>query len=208
LAERNHIISSCVIAAGHAGKDGQPLYADLNADPADFLDGLYGHLGLRYPKFFKMDRLCRLGLLASEILLSEPHAFQEFKPEEKGIVLSNSSASLDTDLRYFDTVETIPSPALFVYTLPNIMIGEIAIRHQFKGENAFFVFKDFDANFMEQYVGSLLEGSSLNICLCGWVEWLREEYRAVMMLVGTGQQEPARPFTQVLLNSIYHSENG
>ena len=30
-----------------------------------------------------------------------------------------------------------PSPALFVYTLPNIVTGEIAIRNKYYGETSF-----------------------------------------------------------------------
>ncbi|MEJ0079473.1 MAG: hypothetical protein WDM78_00555 [Puia sp.] len=64
------------------------------------------------------------------------------------------------DLKYAKTIRTGASPALFVYTLPNIVIGEISIRRHFKGENAFFVFKQFDGNFIEKYVRGLFEKQS------------------------------------------------
>jgi hypothetical protein len=78
-------------------------------------------------------------LLKDEPAINDPYA--------TGIVLSNSNASLDADIKYYDSVANIPSPALFVYTLPNIVIGEISIKHSFKGENAFFIFDSFDARF-------------------------------------------------------------
>ncbi len=68
--------------------------------------------------------------------------------DETGIILSNANGSLDVDLKYAKTMQAGASPALFVYTLPNIVIGEISIRHKIKGENAFFVFKDFNGNFI------------------------------------------------------------
>src|SRR5690606_9811213 len=94
-----------------------------------------------YPKFFKMDNLCKLAFLASEFLL-EDSKIGSTTQENMGIVLSNKSSSLNTDRKHQATINDkdnyFPSPALFVYTLPNIMIGEISIRHQIKGENVFF----------------------------------------------------------------------
>ena len=82
-----------------------------------------------------------------------------YKPEDIGVVLANANSSLDTDIKYFETVKDIASPALFVYTLPNIVIGEICIRHNFKGENAFFIFEEFDAGFIQQYVSNLINNN-------------------------------------------------
>jgi len=130
-----------------------------------------------------MDNLSKLGWLAAEILLGTEFKKKEYRPEDVGVILSNSSASLDTDKKYFDTVKNIPSPALFVYTLPNIMIGEICIRNNFRGENGFFVFEQFDPNFIEQYAGSLINNNILQACICGWVEVLKEDYKAVLFLV-------------------------
>ena len=63
------------------------------------------------------------------------------------------------------------------------MIGEICIRHQFKGENAFFVFESFNAAFLAQYVHGLMENGSARACICGWVDVLGEEYKAALFLV-------------------------
>ena len=95
------------------------------------------------------------------------------------------TASLDVDLKYEKTIQSGASPALFVYTLPNIVIGEIAIRHHFKGENAFFVFKQFDGNFMAGYVNHLFKNNLIKNCICGWVDLFKENYRAILFLVET-----------------------
>src|SRR5258706_16052189 len=115
-----------------------------------------------------MDNLSKLGWLASEILLKDNFRAEKYQPEETGLVLANANASLDTDLKYFETVKDIPSPSVFVYTLPNIMIGEICIRNNFKGENSFFVSPEFDAAFLEQYVNDLMDNNVLQVCICGW----------------------------------------
>ena len=129
-----------------------------------------------------MDNLSKLGWLACEILLQE-YAKNDHLPEETGIILSNSNSSFDTDLKYFETIKDVASPSLFVYTLPNIMTGEICIRNNFKGENAFFVSEYFDGAFMEQYIFNLLDRDILDVCICGWVDVYHEEYKAALFLV-------------------------
>ena len=98
---------------------------------------------------------------------------------KRDLILSNANASLDVDLRYVKTIPAGASPALFVYTLPNIVIGEISIRQHFKGENAFFVFKQFDGNFIAGYVTGLFDNNLVKTCICGWVDILKEDYRAI-----------------------------
>jgi hypothetical protein len=129
-----------------------------------------------------MDNLSKLGFLASEILLKGSD-FHDKNPEQTGIILMNSNSSLDTDLKYFQSTKEIPSPALFVYTLPNIVIGEICIRNGFKGENAFFVSQEFDPSFLTQYVNNLINNNILQSCICGWTDLLKDEYEAFLILV-------------------------
>lgn len=146
-----------------------------------------------------------MGLLAAEVLLKDHPT--EYLPGKKGIVLSNSSASLDTDIRYYKTTNDIASPALFVYTLPNIVIGEISIRFHFKGENAFFINEKFEPAFMEQYVSNLLNNNILQACICGWIELLEDEYKTVLFLVEK-TVKTGIPFSKENLNKIYLTDNG
>lgn len=150
-----------------------------------------------------MDNLSKLGWLACELLLQNSFDAAKYKPEETGIVLSNKNSSLDTDTRYLQTTNEIPSPALFVYTLPNIMIGEIAITHGFKGENAFFIFDEFDAAFVQQYVNNLLNCNILQCCICGWVELLNNEYKAALFLIEKNKSANSIIFTKENLIKIY-----
>ena len=143
-----------------------------------------------------MDALSQLGFLAVE-MLGVP---QGYGPEDVGVILSNANASLDTDVRYYKSVADIPSPALFVYTLPNIMIGEICIRHGFKGENAFFVFKAFHATFITEYIQGLFAEGLIKACICGWVEVLDNAYDAALFLV---ERTGTQPFTADNLNKTY-----
>ena len=96
-------------------------------------------------KFYKMDNLCKLGYVAAEYLLKDTN----YHPKEIGIILANASSSLDTDCKHQAIIskegDKAASPAVFVYTLPNVVLGEICIRHKIQGENTFFVRRQSDA---------------------------------------------------------------
>ena len=206
LKTKNYITASCVISNNTIYKNEQKLFEEPGTALPEFLIAAYRHFELQYPKFFKMDNLSKLGWLANEILLNGSFNKDKYNTDEVGIVLSNSNASLDTDIRYFDTTKTMSSPALFVYTLPNIVIGEISIRHNFKGENAFFIFDAFNADFIEQYVSNLINNNILQCCICGWVDVLQDNYNATLFLVDKNQSGNSVNFTKENLNKIEHSK--
>jgi hypothetical protein len=206
LSANNHITSSCIISNQAVCKNGTTIFENKGADAYDFLLSAYQHFGLNYPKFYKMDSLSKLGWLASEILLKDVFNKEDYRPEDIGIVLTNANASLDTDIKYLTTVKEIPSPSLFVYTLPNIVMGEICIRNNFKGENAFFIFEKFDAAFIEQYVSNLMNRDVLQACICGWTDLLEDEYKAFLLLVEKKQTVETVAFTKEAINKIFDTE--
>ena len=208
LSMEKYITSSCTISGHVVHKNGKTLFQNKDVELNDFLVSVYHHFEIKYPKFHKMDNLCKLGWLATEILLKDSFDSGKYKPEGMGIVLANASSSLDTDIKYYETVKSMASPALFVYTLPNIVIGEISIRHHFKGENAFFISNEFDAGFIEQYVSNLLNNNILQSCICGWVELIDDQYKTVLFLIEKDAPGKNSLFTKENLNKIYQSENG
>lgn len=212
-----HITASSVIVSRQIFKDGLPVFEGTDTDLPGFLLAAYKHLAIIYPKFYKMDSLAKLGWLGSEVLLKDSLKQGKYQPAEVGILFCNASSSLDADLKYFESTKDIASPSLFVYTLPNIVIGEICIKHKFKGESAFFIFEVFDAEFIWNYVSNLINSNILQACICGWVELIGEEYKAVLYLVEkndlvndvSDKPKPAgMDFTKENLNKIYYSKNG
>jgi hypothetical protein len=183
LPENNYITASCAISNDIVYKNEKPVFENTHSSINDFLLNIYNHFDIKYPKFYKMDNLSKLGWLATEVLLMGSFDKTKYAPGEVGVVLSNANSSLDTDLKYFESTKEFASPSLFVYTLPNIVTGEICIRHHFKGENTFFIHEKFDANFIEQYVNNLVNNNILQACICGWVDVLLEDYRTVLFLV-------------------------
>jgi hypothetical protein len=168
----------------------------------NFLQFSYEHLAPDYPKFYKMDRLAALGFIASEFLLKK-YSLQGYKPSEMGVVLSNANGSVDTDLRYAEASRDVPSPALFVYTLPNIVAGEICIRHGIKGETAFFVSDSFDSSTLHAYVHQLFIQTDTRACLAGWVDVAGEQHDVFLYLVERDERGLNLPHSAEKLNEIY-----
>ena len=168
--------------------NGKTIFREKNTYISSFLVSSYRHLNMAYPKFYKMDRLSQLGFLAAECLLKDHFDPDTYPAGAVGVVLANAHSSLDTDLRFQETVANIPSPALFVYTLPNIVIGEICIRHQFKGENAFFIFEQYDIPFLNDYIDRLLEEGNTQAVIGGWVDLFQNRYEAFIYLAEKKQK--------------------
>lgn len=140
--------------------DGQPIAVENTGDK--LLVELYRRYAGDYPKFFKMDTLSRLGFMAAEILLQ--------KEKVEAVIFANRSASIKNDTDYLATIAEgnyYPSPSLFVYTLPNIVTGEIAIRHHIQGETAFYILESPEQ--LEPIVQSQITCCPTPI-LAGWVE--------------------------------------
>lgn len=194
MAAQKYITASCIISNNRVQLNGERVFAGDNSGIDAFLLYIYQHFHFSYPKFHKMDNLSKLGWLAAELLLKD---FDKtyYHPEQVGTVLANANSSLDMDLRYHDSIKDVPSPSLFVYTLPNIVAGEICIRHHFKGENAFFVQPKFDADFISRQVDYLLDHNILQACICGWVDVLGQDYEAKLYLVDKIEKEKAVEFT-------------
>lgn len=183
---KSYISASCVIEDNSIFLSGENSFVLENATFSEFSKAAYKNFEIDYPKFFKMDNLSKLAFLSAELLLKEVVQSNE-QENDIALVFANRSSSLDTDVKYQGSIASkenyFPSPAVFVYTLPNICIGEISIKNNLKSENAFFVFEDFPAEFMMHYANNLLENEKAEKVLCGWTELYQENYRAVVYLV-------------------------
>lgn len=203
MRPESNISSSCIINNYLVYKDGKVIYESKETNLTDFLIALYWEQKIKYPKFYKMDNLSKLGFLASEIILHDYKINERYRPEEIGVILSNASASLDSDVKYFDTVKDIASPALFVYTLPNIMIGEICIRNNIKGENTFFISSQFDIDMMVTYVKNLFMADVFKACIFGWVECDGNNYKAALWLIEREKAGEYLPFNIENISNTY-----
>ena len=107
--------------------------------PSDLTEIYKQQIG-NYPKFYKMDKLSQLGFIASELLLKQESPRKE-QCADRAVVLFNHSSSVLVDREYAKSIavgdDYFPSPSLFVYTLPNIVCGEIAVRNGYHAETSF-----------------------------------------------------------------------
>lgn len=168
------IVSYAHIKHNQVSVNGEIVFqSNPSSSLSEFLSEAYKSLGISYPKFHKMDLQCKLGFLCTEFALKDTHFLTDNDLTKTAIILSNAASSLETDRIHQNSIADksnyFPSPAVFVYTLPNITIGELAIRHKITGENAFFVSGQFDANLLVNYTESL-SSDNTNAAIVGWVE--------------------------------------
>src|SRR5699024_8541206 len=146
----------------------------------DFIKKAYKFFETKYPKFFKMDNLSKLAFLTADILLKQENLNEE--ENDIALVFSNRASSLDTDRKHQESIENeeeyYPSPAVFVYTLPNICLGEISIKHKLYSENSFFIFAQFHPEYLFEYADFLLQTGKAEKVLCGWVDFDEEDYES------------------------------
>jgi len=203
-----HISRYCRIQHRTILQQGAVAFSHPEGDLDTFLDRAFTALSITYPKFYKMDRLSKLGFLGAEVLLRDIPMKDRYNPQQVAVVLSNAHSSLDTDIRYFDSTKTFASPALFVYTLTNIVAGEISIRHGFKGENAFFVSEKFDARGLCDYVDLVMATEKTSACIAGWVDVMGDQHDVFLYLVEKQQDSFTLEHSAQQLQVLYDSEYG
>ena len=158
--------------------DGKTLKHNENGSA--LLTELYRNNIGDYPKFFKMDTLSKLGFIASELLLNAEGG-RDFAPrEDRAVIFFNRNASLQADTHYQSTIQHpdnfFPSPAAFVYTLPNIVTGEIAIRNKYFGETSFMVIDDYDEQIIMKNISNAFQDPVTKSIIGGWVDCSDEEH--------------------------------
>lgn len=187
-SDRKEILPSLV--AGHtvritpdsATVDGKKMDCG-NVTGRQLLSALYRQLKIDYPRYYKMDLLCRLGFIAAELLL-HVEGLGATEPDEdplRAVILFGKTASIVSDRNFEATLQRpdgdfYPSPADFVYTLPNIVTGEIAIRHRYHGETCYFALSERDEAMMQQLSAQAFLDPQTQSAICGWINADDEEH--------------------------------
>lgn len=149
---------------------------------------IFRETGINYPKFFKMDFLSRLGFVAVELLCSSAKTLHPKIDswERTAVILANRHSSLDDDVRYLATIspdDYFPSPSLFVYTLPNIVAGEVAIRHKMYSETTFYISDTMENTDLRPEAEDLISRGVCDKVIFGWVDWYDNEAQADVSLL-------------------------
>ena len=165
--------------------DGSPLqHSDSGKQ---LITDLYKKYVGDYPKFYKMDLLCRLGFVASELLLQAEGQASTQQDEARAVVLMGKHGSYCADKAFLETLSgeegCFPSPERFIYTLPNIVTGEIAIRNHYHGETAFYLLPERDEKSEEKLIRASFTDAATTSVLGGWVDCTADEaFEAHLML--------------------------
>ena len=136
-----------------------------------------------YPKFYKMDMLSRLAFVASELLIeSEGQRTLNSNPStldsSRAVILFNHSSSIIADRQYVKSIKKddfFPSPAAFVYTLPNITTGEIALRNGYHGETSFYLLAERNEELMQRVIKSTFIDRDVKSVIGGWIDCPSED---------------------------------
>ncbi len=163
--------------------DGKPVEAEGTG--SELITGLYKNRIGGYAKFYKMDKLCRLGFVASELLLQQEGRERFVEREDRAVVLFNHSSSVDSDRKYVESIgegdNYFPSPSVFVYTLPNIVTGEIAMRNKYHGETSFYILPERDERRMRQIISTAFSDSMTESVLGGWIDYADDRHFTAAM---------------------------
>lgn len=170
----------------------------------ELLSALYREHMKDYPKFFKMDLLSKLGVIATELLVEDEPG--RFTPrEDRAVLLVSRSGPLCDDRNYQKTIsgdDYFPSPALFVYTLANIVTGEIAIRNKYEGDTTAYGLEAFDPAQLVAVVRDAFEDRVTTSAICGWADSTDAgHFEALLFLVEQDAAE-GQAFTAQTLEEI------
>ncbi len=179
------------ITPNGAWLDGKLLSLIGERGEKSLLTSIYKQLINDYPKYYKMDGLCRLGFVASELLLQAEKAESEVNnsvTKERAIILFNHTSSISSDKRYLASIADkdnfFPSPSVFVYTLPNIVTGEIAIRNGYHGETSFYILPQRDEKQMNEVIETAFVDRKTKSVLTGWLDYEdNENFEADMYIL-------------------------
>ncbi len=177
--------------------DGKQVELPATNEGKDILTTLYKQCIDGYPKFYKMDALSKLAFVASELLLQAERGNAEATGtnhlqdlteqtktaadnvkatrKDRAVVLFNRSSSVVADRKYLESIEDedncFPSPSVFVYTLPNIATGEIAIRNGYQGETSFYILPEKNKALMGDIIQASLQDEETRSMLTGWIDY-------------------------------------
>lgn len=164
----NYITTYCRITSDSFSINGQTTSIESD-NLSDVLTSIYKSKELKYPKYYKMDLLAKAAFIGSELILATNDTLKSYEDDDIALLFLNNESSEHSDFKFEASyLNSNPSPSQFVYTLPNILLGEIAIRNKWFGENLFLVLPTFDVTEINQQIELMLRNYS-KACFCGWV---------------------------------------
>lgn len=180
------VVSEIEISAGKVVVNGAEVFRSGEESGPAFFKEAYLSMNDSYPKFYKMDEVSKLYFLGVEFLLKNS-SWTRDNGAHTTLVAGTTTGCLTTDNAHIASIygngDAKPSPALFVYTLPNIMLGEVCIRHGITGENTCFIIPTNDTSLLDDYARILLSENNNDFCIKGYVNFHPEKYECRLSLL-------------------------
>ena len=117
----------------------------------------------------------RLAFVATDILLQAEGKERFVTSDDRAVIMFNHSSSVQADRSYLSTIaddeNCFPSPSIFVYTLPNMAVAEVAMRNLYHAETSLYILPERDDHVMQQVIrASLLDKTTCSM-ITGWVDY-------------------------------------
>ena len=147
-----------------------------------YIKGLFASVSEPYMKFSKMDDYCKLGTTAVQLLLNKVGGLSQYNPYEVALIINTDTGCIESDLAHLDNItadEYISSPAIFVYTLPNVVAGEICIKNKIKGEGVTLVANTDDP---KTIVERFCRGTNTKVAIYLYVDKCGDKFSAKSIL--------------------------
>ena len=160
--------------AGNGFGSGRCTALDL-ARPAELPKGkeIFKRPLLRYGRF---DRYTRLGCAAIALAVNDASLSELEHKIPIGLLLSTRYECYANDLAYYQSTHeadgAYSSPNLFSYTLPGIVLGEMAIHFKFSGPTLILGEPNPEQPGLPalQQAALLIAGGSCDTVVCGWLD--------------------------------------
>jgi len=138
----------------------------------DLITELYKSFLSDGSRFYKMDLYSRLAYVATGLLCKD--AIGDCSPEDISLFVFTQNGSILADRKHLSTFctpeEYYPSPAIMINTLPNVVLGEIAVKNRIKGETTLIILPYRDDSIIDMVVKASVSDSRPSLVIYGWVD--------------------------------------
>ena len=128
-------------------------------------------------RFFKMDLYSRLAYVGTSLLAKD--SLEGHDPEDRALFVFTQNGSVLADRKHLSTFsnpeEFYPSPAVFINTLPNVVLGEIAVKNSIKGETTLVLLPARDEAAMDRIMDATVTATRPAVVIYGWVDCAAED---------------------------------
>ncbi|MCR5709211.1 MAG: hypothetical protein K6G79_01880 [Bacteroidales bacterium] len=164
------VVKRVGITPGGLAINGQAV--PLESQGASLITEIYKKYLSDGSRFFKMDLYSRLAYAATGLLVKEAPAGCD--PEDIALLFFTQNGSLLADRKHLSTFsnpqEFYPSPAVFINTLPNVVLGEIAAKNCIKGETTLVMLPYRDESAIDRIIDATVTATRPSAVICGWVD--------------------------------------